>query len=385
MPEAVRLIGSYAPGECDWKQHCLKKFVTEGAQIALSYGINPTRFMREHPLGQVVGGHWHEFCGWRNGGLRGDVDCQVCLKITQRWTPPVQRGNWVQDANAPPLQAIANALPLQDADAPPLQDAHAPPLEDGTAPITPRKAATKHVLPTTASPDDSRAKAKAKMGRETLLCEDLEAWLLENRTGAYEWLPAKGSAPQRVICLVCLDFEENNPFTSKIEKKRVLAESRCGFEVCRNSLQAIKRHEVTKKHPKALAYRNTLPPATRRSISTSSSHPQWQASSSQSQSSHSHWQESSSQSQSSEQLVLKSRSLTLEELKDKVCVGVDLAQAGSTTRAAQVHYISPPPNIISTTIHTQCVPTFQHSNISQQSIPVVAMKVCSLTRCPTNM
>jgi hypothetical protein len=72
-------------------------------------------------------------------------------------------------------------------------------------------------------------------------------------------------------------------------------------------------------------------------------------------------------------------------LKDTLCVGVDLTKAGKATKAAEVHYISPPPNIISTTIHAQCVPTFQHSNISQQSIPAVVMKVCSLTRRPTNM
>ena len=378
QPEAVRRLGSHACGECDWTQFCLKKFVGEGAKIAASYGVSSTEFMRQHPRGQIAKGHWQEFCGWRNGGLSGAMDCGHCIQLTRGWEPPLQVGNAppLQDANARPLQD-ANAPPLQDADAPPLQDdsapppqdADAPPLEDGPMATTPRKTASKHALSNPSSPFGSRECAKIRKN-ESLVCESLELWLQANRPGVYEWVASvRSNQSPRVICLVCQEFGESKGVKMKGKTGKL---SKRGFEVSSFNTKGIKTHEtMSVTHQQALHYRHTK----MQLVPTSSS-----------QKISSQWQAASSQSQCSNQLVLKSMSSGLfEDLKNTQCVGVDLTKAGSTTRAAQVHYISPPPNLISTTIHTQCVPTFQHSNISQQSIPAVAMKACSLTRRPTNM
>jgi hypothetical protein len=206
VPHAVRKLGSHVCGEIDWKLHCLKRFVAEGAAIADSYGITTREFSQQHPGGQIKQGHWHEFCGWRNGGLSGAVNCEHCIRIAQTWAPPLQVGNGppVLFAHDQPLQD-ANAPPLQDADAPP-QDDNAAPLQDGPMPTTPRRTPSKHALSNPSSPLGSRAQAKIPKN-ESLVCENLEGWLVANRPGLYEWVEsARPRQSHRVICLVCRKF-----------------------------------------------------------------------------------------------------------------------------------------------------------------------------------
>jgi len=372
VPEALRGLGSHVCGQIDWKLHCLKPFVAQGAKIAEGYGITCTEFMRHHPRGQIPKGHWQEFCGWRNGGLSGDVNCASCMRLSEDWAPPLQVGNALPlpDANAPPLQY---------AGAPPLQDAHAPPLEDGPTPTTPRKTASKHALSNPPSPGAARANRKIPKLSESLVCDDVKLWLDANRPGLYEWvLGHRKNAAPRVNCLVCLEYLQRQGG----KKNPKLAQHTCGFEVSHTNLSGIKQHETrTATHKRALESNRIFQSSQGVSVSQSSNQLVPSAGSS---SSH-QWVNRQSQSRDEVVLMFGSKEDDVDD-EETLCVGVDLAL--TQTRAGEVHYISPPPNIfpqLSTpsAFHHSSIPTY--SNISQQSIPAVAMKVCSLTRRPTNM
>ena len=398
MPEAVRNIGTYVCGECDWTQNCLKQFVAAGALKALAFGITPSTFAQQHPRGQTRKGHWHQFCGWRNGGLSGSVDCESCVHICRLWPPlhtdlPTMASYDVMPSasvHSPPF-----APPLQDAEAPPVQDAEAPPLEDDrmVVEITPRKSARKHSMSNPASPEVPRSKAKKY---ESTTVEDLKIWLEVNRPGMYEYVEAgRGKNVQpRVVCLACTHFLEMQQVLvqgpSKT-KKQLTALCRKGFGVQTNSWNEIKRHEMrTVSHQFALeAFEATrgkqasseLPESSQTTFS------QGQAASSKSESSQSIPCQGQTTTMTGNQLVLHDgESSNIFEEEGQMCIGVNLQESGpgATTRAYEVQYISPPPSIIPaarlincrsnpTTIHTRRIPTFQHipvhSNIPSFQLP----------------